>query len=175
LGPWPRLHADVTARRLDLSLVTSTFEVGSITGRMDADILGLELFNWSPVEFDARLYSTPGDDSKKMISAKAVGSISTVAGGGAGVLQELQSGVLKFFDEYRYERIGIACRLENDVCTMSGIEPARNGYYLVKGRGVPRMDVIGNQGQVAWPQLVDQIASGIRQGIKTGSAPAAGS
>ena len=47
---------------------------------------------------------------------------------------------------------------------MSGIEPARTGYYLVKGRGVPRMDVIGNQGQVAWPQLVAQIASGIQNG-----------
>jgi hypothetical protein len=164
LGPWPRLHADVTARRLDLSLVTSTFEVGSITGRMDADILGLELFDWSPVEFDARLYSTPGDDSKKLISAKAVGSISTVAGGGAGVMQRLQSGVLKFFDDYRYERLGIACRLENDVCTMSGIEPARTGYYLVKGGGIPRIDVIGNQGEVAWPQLVSQISSGIRNG-----------
>lgn len=164
LGPWPRLHADVTARRLDLSLVTSTFEVGSITGRLDADILGLELFNWSPVEFDARLYSTPGDNSKKLISAKAVGSISTVAGGGAGVIQQLQSGVLKFFDDYRYDRLGIACRLENDVCTMSGIEPARTGYYLVKGRGVPRIDVIGNQGEVAWPQLVAQIASGIKNG-----------
>jgi hypothetical protein len=164
LGPWPRLHADVRARRLDLSLVTSTFEVGSITGRMDADILGLELFNWSPVAFDARLYSTPGDDSRKMISAKAVGSISTVAGGGAGVMQRLQSGVLKFFDDYRYERLGIACRLENDVCTMSGIEPAHTGYYLVKGGGIPRIDVIGNQGQVAWPQLVAQIASGISNG-----------
>jgi len=164
LGPWPRLHADVTARRLDLSLVTNTFEVGSITGRMDADILGLELFNWSPVEFDARLYSTPGDTSKKLISAKAVGSISTVAGGGAGVIQQLQSGVLKFFDDYRYERLGIACRLENDVCTMSGIEPARTGYYLVKGRGVPRIDVIGNQGEVAWPQLVSQLSSGIKNG-----------
>ncbi len=164
LGPWPRLHADVTARRLDLSLVTSTFEVGSITGRLDADILGLELFNWSPVEFDARLYSTPDDPSKKMISAKAVGSISTVAGGGAGVVQQLQSGVLKLFDDYRYERLGIACRLENDVCTMSGIEPARTGFYIVKGRGVPRIDVIGNQGQVAWPQLVSQLASGVRSG-----------
>ncbi len=164
LGPWPRLHADVTARRLDLSLVTSTFEVGSITGRMDADILGLELFNWSPVSFDARLYSTPDDKSKKLISAKAVTSISNVAGGGGTVTAALQKGVLKFFDDYRYERIGLACRLENDVCTMSGIEPTGAGYYLVKGRGVPRIDVIGNQGQVAWPQLVAQLASGIQNG-----------
>jgi hypothetical protein len=164
LGPWPRLHADVTARRLDLSLVTNTFEVGSITGRLDADVLGLELFNWSPVAFDARLYSTPDDKSKKLISAKAVSSISNVAGGAGGVTQALQSGVLKFFDDYRYERIGIACRLEKDVCTMSGIEPAGIGYYLVKGRGVPRIDVIGNQGEVSWPALVSQIASGIQNG-----------
>ena len=164
LGPWPRLHADVTARRLDLSLVTSTFEVGSITGRMDADVLGLELFNWSPVSFDARLYSTPDDKSKKLISAKAVTSISNVAGGGGMVSAALQNGVLKFFDDYRYERIGVACRLENEVCTMSGIEPAGVGYYLVKGRGLPRIDVIGNQGQVAWPQLMAQIASGLQNG-----------
>ncbi len=76
----------------------------------------------------------------------------------------LQSGVLKFFDDYRYDRIGIACRLENDVCTMSGIEPAGMGYYLVKGRGVPRIDIIGNQGRVAWPQLMAQISSGIQSG-----------
>jgi hypothetical protein len=80
------------------------------------------------------------------------------------VTAALQSGVLKFFDDYRYERIGLACRLENDVCTMSGIEPTGVGYYLVKGRGVPRIDVIGNQGQVAWPQLVAQLASGIQNG-----------
>ncbi len=164
LGPWPRLTADVSARGLDLSLVTNTFEIGSITGRLDADINGLELFNWAPVAFDARLYSTPDDDSKKLISAKAISSISNVGGGGGTVTAALQSGVLKFFDDYRYDRIGIACRLENDVCTMSGIEPAGMGFYLVKGRGVPRIDIIGNQGRVAWPQLVAQISSGISSG-----------
>jgi len=162
LGPWPRLSADVTARRLDLALLTDTFEIGSITGRLDADLNGLELFNWSPVAFDARLYSTPGDKSKKLISAKAITSISNVGGGGGTVTAALQSGLLRFFDRYRYDRIGIACRLENEVCTMSGIEPAGMGYYLVRGRGLPRIDIIGNQGRVAWPTLLAQIATGIK-------------
>jgi hypothetical protein len=164
LGPWPRLTADVTARRLDLALVTNTFAIGSITGRLDADLNRLELFDWAPVAFDARLYSTPDDESKKLISAKAISSISNVGGGGGTVTAALQSGLLKFFDDYRYDRIGLACRLENDVCTMSGIEPAGMGFYLVKGRGVPRIDIIGNQGRVAWPQLVAQISSGIHSG-----------
>ncbi|HEU4624879.1 MAG TPA: hypothetical protein VFS52_08970 [Steroidobacteraceae bacterium] len=172
LGPWPRLFADVTARRLDLSLVTRTFAIGSITGRLDADIEHLELFNWSPVAFDARLYSTPGDRSKKLISQKAVTSISNVGGGGGRVTAALQSGLLRFFDQFRYEQIGITCKLENEVCLMGGIEPAGTGYYLVKGRGLPRIDIIGNQGRVAWPQLVRQLANSIRADVVvTGSRP----
>jgi hypothetical protein len=162
LGPWPRLFADITARRLDLSLVTSTFSIGSITGRLDADILGMELFDWSPVAFDARLYSTPGDRSKKLISQKAVTSISSVGGGGGGVTAALQSGVLRFFDDFRYDRLGISCTLRNEVCLMSGIEPTGIGYYLVKGRGLPRIDIIGNAGRVDWPQLMSQVIAQMR-------------
>ncbi|MGD9598044.1 MAG: hypothetical protein AB7G76_02125 [Steroidobacteraceae bacterium] len=161
LGKWPRLYADVRGRNLDLDLVTRAFAFGTITGRLDADILGLELFNWSPVAFDARLETPAGDRSRHRISAKAVKELSNVGGGGGGVTQALQSGVLRFFDEYSYDRIGIRCRLRNDVCLMAGVEPAANGYYIVKGRGLPRIDIIGNQGRVNWRQLVSQIASGL--------------
>ena len=98
LGKWPRFYADVRARNLDLDLVTRAFAVGTITGRLDADILGLELFNWSPVAFDARLETAAGDRSRHRISAKAVKELSNVGGGGGGVTQALQSGVLRFFD-----------------------------------------------------------------------------
>jgi hypothetical protein len=165
LGPWPRMFADVTARKLDLALVTRTFAIGSITGRLDVDLKGLELFNWSPVAFDARLYSTPGDRSRKLISQKAVTSISNVGGGGGGVTAALQSGVLRFFDDFRYEQLGLTCRLENDVCLMGGFEPAGIGYYIVRGSGLPRINIIGNQGRVAWPQLVAQIVNGMRSDV----------
>ncbi|HEV7715475.1 MAG TPA: hypothetical protein VGO53_07755 [Steroidobacteraceae bacterium] len=165
LGPWPRLFANVTARNLDLSLVTRTFPIGSITGRLDADIGKLELFDWSPVAFDAKLFSTPGDRSKKLISQKAVTSISNVGGGGGGVTAALQSGVMRFFDDFRYDAIGLTCKLENEVCLMGGIEPAGIGYYIVRGKGLPRIDIIGNQGRVAWPQLVGQNVSGMHSNV----------
>jgi hypothetical protein len=158
-GPWPRLDADVTARHLDLDLLTHTFSIGSISGRLDADIKGLELFNWSPVALDARLQTTPGDRSKHLISQRAVTSISSVGGGGGGVAAALQSGVLQFFKTFHYDRIGIRCQLRDEVCLMSGIEPARDGYYLVKGRGLPRIDIIGNAGRVDWTQLLSQISA----------------
>ncbi|MBS0421458.1 MAG: hypothetical protein JSR66_27365 [Proteobacteria bacterium] len=159
LGPWPRLDADVTARHLDLDLLTHTFSIGSISGRLDADIQGLELFNWSPVAFNARLQTTPGDESEHRISQRAVTSISSVGGGGGGVTAALQSGVLQFFKTFHYDRIGISCQLRDEVCLMSGLEPAKNGYYLVKGRGLPRIDIIGNAGRVDWTQLVAQISA----------------
>jgi hypothetical protein len=159
LGNFPQFFADVRARDLDLELVTRTFEVGTITGKLEADVLGLELFAWTPQAFDARLATPKGDKSRHRISAKAVSSLSNVGGGGGGVVQALQSGVLKFFDDYSYEKLGIRCRLVGDVCEMSGIEPAPNGYYIVKGSGLPRIDIVGSQGRVNWNSLMSSIAT----------------
>lgn len=159
LGSWPRFFADVRGRGLELEKITQTFEVGHITGKLDADILGLELFNWIPVAFDARLATPPGDRSRRRISAKAVSGLADIGGGGNQVAAGLQTGVLRFFDEYRYSRLGIQCTLKDDICLMSGIEPAGRGYYLVRGAGIPRLDMIGHEGRVNWPRLVSQIRS----------------
>ena len=40
---------------------------------------------------------------------------------------------------------------------MSGIEPAGVGYYIVKGAGIPRIDIVGNSGRVRWSQLLSSI------------------
>jgi hypothetical protein len=156
-GRWPRMFADVRARDLDLALVTNTFAVGSITGRLEADVLGLELFAWSPVAFEARLETPAGDRSAKRISAKAVGNLSNIGGGGGSVMKALQSGVMRFFDDYSYAKLGLTCKLRDNVCTMSGVEPTGVGYYIVKGSGVPRIDIVGNSGRVDWRELVRQI------------------
>lgn len=159
LGAWPRFFADVRGRGLELELITRTFEVGHITGRLDADILGLELFNWIPVAFDARIGTPPGDRSRRRISAKAVSNLADIGGGGNQAAMGLQTGVLRFFDEYRYSRLGIRCRLKDDVCLMSGLEPAASGFYLLQGAGIPRLQIIGHQGRVDWPRLVAQVRS----------------
>jgi len=167
LGRFPQFFADVRARDLDLGLLTQTFEVGSITGKLEVDVLGLELFAWSPTAFTARLATPKGDKSRHRISAKAVSSLSNVGGGGGGVVQALQSGVLQFFDEYSYDKLGITCKLMGDVCEMSGIEPAGVGYYIVKGAGLPRIDIIGSQGRVNWNQLLSSISTAEFSGATT--------
>lgn len=163
LGSFPQLSADVIARGLDLDLVTHTFAFGSMTGRLDADVRGLKLFDWSPVAFDARLYTTPGDRSRHLINQNAVTRIAGLGGGAGAVTAALESGVLRFFHTFHYARIGIGCRLENGVCHMSGIGPAPDGgYYLVQGSGLPQLNIIGNVQEVDWRRLIAQIAAGMR-------------
>ncbi|MGC4029033.1 MAG: hypothetical protein QM696_09195 [Steroidobacteraceae bacterium] len=157
---WPQLHADITARNLDLDLITRTFEFGSITGRLDADLLNLQTFNWSPIAFDLRMATPPGDRSRRRISQRAVENLSNLGGGG-GVAAALQTGALRFFDEFRYARLGISCRLRNDVCQMDGVGKAGAGFYIVRGSGIPRIDIIGNEHRVDWPRLVSQITTAL--------------
>jgi hypothetical protein len=157
-GQWPRFYSNVAFDNLDLELMTGAFSFGRITGKLSGRIDGLRLFNWTPVAFDAKLYTPPDDRSRHRISQRAVQNVGSIGGGGAGVTAALSSGLMRFFDDFTYERLGISCRLENDVCAMDGIAPAPNGgYFLVKGRGLPRIDVIGSSHRVDWPRLLERV------------------
>jgi hypothetical protein len=153
-GRVPRLNADVEMKSLDLELLTRTFDFGTITGRLDASVRGLELSNWEPVRFDARLASSAGDYPRK-ISQRAVQNISAL--GGAGAAAAIQRSLLRFFDQFGYERLGLSCRLENAVCQMDGVERAPQGYVIVKGGGIPAISVIGYNRAVSWRELVDRL------------------
>lgn len=160
LGKYPRLFANIGIDGLDLELVTRTFEFGTITGRLSGYISDLETFDWMPVAFDAFLFTPPDDRSKHRISQRAVTNLSSIGGGsGGGVAAALQGGFLRFFDDFGYDRLGLSCRLANDVCIMGGVLPAPGGYYIVKGAGLPRINVIGSQTRVAWTTLVRQLGA----------------
>ncbi|HEX9707592.1 MAG TPA: hypothetical protein VGA24_08125 [Steroidobacteraceae bacterium] len=166
LGKFPRMHASIGIDDLDLALVTQTFSFGMITGRLSGRIADLETFGWMPEAFDAFLYTPPDDRSKHRISQRAVTNLSSIGGGSGGsVAAALQSGFLRFFDDFGYKRLGLSCRLANDVCIMGGVEKAAGGYYIVKGAGLPRIDVIGSQSRVAWTTLVRQLGSAMESEI----------
>lgn len=153
-GKVPRMQADLDMRNLDLDLLTRTFSFGNITGRIDARVSGLELINWQPVKFDARVESSAGDYPRK-ISQTAVQNISAL--GGAGAAAAIQRSFLGFFEQFGYQKLGLNCKLRNNVCEMSGAEDAPQGYVIVKGGGVPAITVIGYNRYVSWQELIDRL------------------
>jgi len=158
-GVLPRVAADLRLRRLDLKAVTGAFSFGRIEGRLDGDISGLRLLRWKPVAMDARLYTTPGDTSRHRISQRAIDNISSVGGGPSGVLSR---SFLRVFDDFAYDRIGWSCRLVDGICHMGGIEPAENGgYVLVKGKLLPRIQVVGYSRRVGWETFLGQLRAAL--------------
>lgn len=154
LTPMRRFTADVAARGLDLGLLTRTFSFGSILGRFDADITGLELIGWRPVRFEARVASSPGD-YRRTISRGALQDISAL--GGAAGAAAVRASPAGFFNTFDYERIGFGCSLRQGVCQFDGLEPAGDGYLVVKGSGIPSVQVIGYNRRVDWNLLVSRI------------------
>jgi hypothetical protein len=107
------------------------------------------------VAFDARLKTDEAWKGRRRISQRAVEDISKV--GGAGLVAGLQTQVLKLFDDFGYARIGLACRLRDNVCAMDGVGSAGDGYTIVEGSGLPRIQVVGFRRQVDWPTLLDRL------------------
>ncbi len=163
LGVVPSLNADIQMRAIDLQQLTGTFSFGRIDGRLEGSVAGLNLQNWRPVAFDARFATPEDDDSRHRISQRAVDNLTSLGGGVGGALSR---SFLRVFDDFSYDRLGLSCKLENGVCEMGGIAPANDGYYIVKGGGLPRIDVIGYQRRVNWPVLVKRL-----EAVTSGSGP----
>ncbi len=154
LGETPRLSADMNLRNLDLGELTRTFKFGAIEGKLDGDVQDLEMVNWKPVKMDASLHSSPGKYTKK-ISQRAVENISSLGGAGAGAA--VQRSFLRFFEQFNYEKMGLSCKLRDNVCKMSGVGSTDGGYIIVKGSGIPAITVLGYNRTVSWSELVDRI------------------
>jgi hypothetical protein len=154
-GTLPTLSADVTFDDLDLEPLTAVVGFGSITGRLDGRMDKLRLVDWSPTAFEAWFETDPAWKGKRRISQRAVNDITSVGGG--GVAGGLQAQALKLFDDFAYSRIGIGCTLRDGVCTMDGIGSAGDGYIIVAGAGLPRIQVVGFRRKVDWPTLVARL------------------
>jgi len=153
-GPLPALAAQVEFSRLDLLELTGAFNFGRMEGEMSGWARDLRLLDWRPVAMDARMF-THEDARRRRISQRAVDDLASLGGAGAGLLT---GTVLRVFDDFPYRRAGLACRLANNICHIDGVARHESGgFYIVEGRSLPRLDVIGHRRLIDWPQLVSQL------------------
>lgn len=163
-GRIPRLTADIVMRQIDLDLLTRAYSFGSMQGRIDVAVKDLELANWEPVKFDAVLTSSPGD-YKRRISQAAVENLTAL--GGQSAVTAIQNSFLSFFKQFRYAELGWRCKLQNNVCQMSGIRPwteSAQNYVLVKGSGIPAITITGYNRSVDWSELIKRLEHAIESG-----------
>ncbi len=163
LGVASRITVDVEARNIDLTQLTEAFSFGSVSGLIDADVLGLELVRWRPVRFDASMRSSPGRYPRR-ISQRAVQNIGALGGAGAAVA--IQRGFLGFFESFGYREIGLSCSLSGGVCLMDGLGGREgDGFVIIRGGGIPALNVIGYNRRVDWDELVDRLQHVIESNV----------
>ncbi len=164
-GSEPALGANIHFENFDLEQLTSAFSFGSMSGRLFGTIDELRLLDWGTVAFDAWLRTKGGGK----MSYTAVDDITGISSG-APALQNL---ALKLVNTFRFGQLGVRCRLRDEVCTMGGIEPLperadasdsldARGYAIVKGAGLPRIDIVGHRRHVDWPTLVRRLRDATR-------------
>jgi hypothetical protein len=152
-GAGRRFVADVTARNLDLGMLTRTYAFGSIEGRFDADLHDLELHGWKPVRFDARIASSPGD-YERVLSFGALQDIAALGEGQEGAA--IRRAPTRAFG-FGYSRIGVGCVLRDGVCLLDGVAREGDGILLMQGSGMPSVSIIGYNRRIDWESLVARI------------------
>lgn len=159
----PHLTMDMAMYHIDLDLLTRAYSFGNMQGRVDVEVNGLELMDWEPVKFDAKLASSKGD-YKRRISQAAIKNL--VALGGGLAMTAIQNSFLGLFEQFSYAEIGWSCKLRGSVCNMGGIGPVTHdgGYMLVKGSGIPAITITGYNREVDWPELLERLKHAIRSG-----------
>jgi len=163
-GELPELRANIEVNELNLKTLTEAFEFGEIQGQLSGYVNQLFLVDWQPISFDA-YFGTPKDDKMPhKISQKAINNLSNL--GGSAAANAISKSVLRFFEHFYYQHIGWGCRLETyivenglekKVCQMRGTGAASNGYYIIKGSLLPRIDIIGYEKSVNWNVLISRI------------------
>lgn len=154
-GRIPVLKTDIEMTKLNLKTLTDITEFGHIQGQLSGYVRDLHVINWQPVSFKAHFMTPEDDPLPHKISQQAIRNLSSL--GGNAAVDALSRGVLRFFENFSYSRIGWGCILQNGICEMSGAGPAPGGYYIIKGGGLPRIDIIGYNQSVDWNELITRL------------------
>lgn len=164
-GPVPRLKADILIRELDLASLTSALSFGKIEGRLSGSIKRLHLEDWQPVYFEAEMATPENDNSRHRISQRALDNLTDLGGG--MTVNAVSRALLRVFNEFSYDRLGIKCRLQKGICEMDGLESTDGGYAIVKpGLLPPWLEVNGFNRTVDWKVLIGRMKE-IMRGKRT--------
>ncbi len=161
LGPAPAIQGGFEFSGLDLAGVTQAFGFGEIEGALDGYVRELRLLSGKPVAFDAWLASSENYRGPKLISQRAVDNLSAVGGGPGGAMSR---SFLRVFERFRYDAIGLGCKLEKGMCLMRGLERSNGGFLIVRGASLPRITVMGHATRVNWSSLVSRLIAATESG-----------
>jgi hypothetical protein len=152
-----RIGADIRLVDIDLEQVTRSIPFGRVTGIVEGRIDGLFFSYGQPERFELLVESVKKRRTKRIFEARAVENLLILGSGDSAAM--LRSGLTSFFKSFPYSRLGIYCRLKNDVFTLRGTIREGDTEYLVKRPFARGINVVNmNPGnQISWRDMVRRL------------------
>lgn len=152
-GIAPVISGNVKFDKLNLEQITKTYDFGAISGLVSGNVNQLRITNWETERLDGYIESVKSKGVRQTISQRALNNISSIG----GVQQAISKTFLRFFDEFKYKKLAIGCKLRNSVCEIKGLEESNGGYYLVKGKGLPNINIVGFRQFIDWETFIARL------------------
>jgi hypothetical protein len=129
---------------LDLEKITDSIPFGRVTGIINGEIQDLALSYGQPERFNMHIESERRKGVLQRFSLKATNDLA-ILGTGEKTPFSPQSGWTRVIKEFRYQKIGIACSLKNDIFSLQGTIQKKGVEYLVRGSGLFAINVVNKQ------------------------------
>jgi hypothetical protein len=141
-GPRPTVEADLRIQHLNLAQMTSPLRFGRISGILYGEVLGLRIGHRFPYlqAFRMQLGTVKTRGVSQKIDARAVENMSRIGGSNA-LTAILSSGIMRFFDEYHYKKIGMQGTLEKGWLELHGIPRDGNEYLILRSLRLPTISM----------------------------------
>ncbi len=143
LTPFPSLTLSAEFDGIDLGLLTNRIDFGEMTGILRGSITDCELFRSVPVRCSAYFETVEQPGVSRTVDVKAINNLS-ILGTGAGT-NVFDRGLQRFLDRYRYERLSVEVRLDNDVLLLKGMKGRGEEELFMKGRFPFPIDIVNVQ------------------------------
>lgn len=151
-----RMSMDVLLKNIDLEEASRSFEFGQMGGIIEGRVSDLAFSFGQPERFELEIHSVKKRGIKRYVNAQAVNSLSILSTGSAFPFKR---GVLRFFESFPYAKLGIYCKLENDVFTLRGTIHQDGVEYLIRKGFFRGIDVINQnpENRIRWKQMLRRL------------------
>ncbi len=158
-----KVSMEVLFKDIDLEEASRSFKFGQMGGIIQGTITNLVFSFGQPEKFELSIQSVKKRRIKQYVNARAVNSLSILSTGAAF---PFRGGILQFFRYFPYAKLGIYCKLENDIFTLRGTIHQSGVEYLIKRGPFRGIDVINQnpENRIRWNQMLRRLKT-ITQGM----------
>ncbi|MFN2425055.1 MAG: hypothetical protein ABR587_01265 [Candidatus Binatia bacterium] len=154
-GRVPEFGLDAKVEGIDLGALTQEVGFGRVSGVLEGHVTGLVVAAGQAQSFDADLHTVSRRGVSQTVDVRAIVQLGVLGGGDRG---SVTGALLRVVDRYRYSKLGLRCRLRNDVFEIRGVETDGDKDYIVKGSLLPpSVSVVSHSQVVSFSEMLRRV------------------